>query len=300
MKLPSLLLLLVLALTPAAQAASCRLCLYGPDNMAFDSAGNVYLADTDHDTRSRVLKLSPEGRVLAEWHVFDAVPGRSNGPDGIALDSARNIFVVDRGHDQILKLSPAGKVMARFGGFPAHAFDEGGHVATGRDGNIYGVAAAPNLIRKFSPQGKLIAAWHRGPGRGLAEWNQPEQIAIDGNGDLVIDDFGNIRVLTLSPTGQFVRAFDAVPNEPLKLASTSSIAVARDDNIYVADYQLRRVQAFDRQGHLLATIGNTPGHVLFEKAPNSIAIDARGHLYATDGLSVVKFSRDGKLLARWR
>lgn len=300
MKLPLLLMLLMSALAPVAQAASCRLCLYGPDNMAFDAAGNVYLVDSDRQTRSRVLKLSPEGRVLAEWHVFDAVPGRSNGPDGIALDRAGNVFVVDRGHDQILKLSPAGKVLTAFGGFPAHAFDEGGHVAIGRRGNIYGVAAAPDLIRKFSPRGKLIASWHRGPGSGRNEWNQPEQIAVDGQGDLVIDDFRNVRILTLSPTGQAVRAFNAVPNEPLKLASTSSIAVGHDDNIYVADYQLHRVQEFDRQGHLLATLGNTPGNILFEKAPNSIAIDGQGHLYATDGLNVVKFSRKGKLLARWQ
>lgn len=300
MKLPLLLVLSLLSLAPVAQAASCRLCLYGPDNMAFDAAGNVYLVDTDHKTRSRVLKLSPQGRVLADWRVFGAVPGRDNGPDGIALDHAGDVFVVDRGSDRILKLSPAGKVLARFGGFPPHAFDDGGHVAVDRRGDIYGASAVSNLILKFSPQGKRIATWRHGPGAGRNQWNWPESISIDGNGDLVVDDFRNVRVLTLSPTGRFVRAFDAVPNEPLKLASTSSIAVDRDDNIYVADYQLHRVQEFDPHGRLLATIGNTPGNVLFEKAPNSIAIDGQGHLYATDGSSVIKFSHDGKLLARWQ
>lgn len=280
--------------------AACRLCLYGPDNMAFDATGNVYLVDTDHQTRSRVLKLSPQGTVLADWRVFTAEPGRNNGPDGIALDRTGDIFVVDRGRSQILKLSPAGKVLAVFGGFPVRAFDFGGHVAVGKDGNIYAVAARLNLIRKFSPQGKLIASWHRGPGQGLDEWNQPEQISIDGHGDLVIDDFRNVRILTLSPTGQTVRAFDAVPDEPLKLASTSGIAVDRMGHIYVADYQLFRVQEFDPHGQLLATIGNTPGNVLFKQAPNSIAIDGHGDLYATDGLSVIKFSREGKLLAHWQ
>ena len=287
--------------SPHQQATTaCRLCLYGPDNMAFDAAGNVYLVDTDHNTRSRVLKLSPQGQVLAEWRVFVAVPGRSNGPDGIALDPEGNIFVVDRGGDRILKLSPTGKVLTEFGGFPARAFDEGGHVAVGKHGSIYGVAAGANLIRKFSPQGKLIASWHRGPGKGPDQWNWPEQISVEAHGDLVIDDFRNVRILTLSPSGRTVRAFDAVPNEPLKLASTSSVAVGPEGNIYVADYQLYRIQEFDSHGRLLATIGNTPGNILFKKAPNSIAIDAHGHLYATDGLSVIKFSRQGKLLARWQ
>ncbi|WHZ19374.1 MAG: hypothetical protein OJF55_001523 [Rhodanobacteraceae bacterium] len=300
MKLRVLSVLTLLVFALPAHAAPCGLCLYGPDNMAFDSAGNVYLVDTDHKTRSRVLKLSPQGQVLADWRVFGAAPGRDNGPDGIALDREGNVFVVDHGSDQILKLSPTGKVIARFGGFPPHAFDKGGHVAVGRHGNIYGVSAASNLILKFSPRGKLIATWRHGPGAGPDQWNWPEQIVVDREGDLVIGDFRNVRVLTLSPTGQPVRTFDAVPDEPLKLASTSSIAVGPRGNIYVADYQLYRVQEFDPQGHVLATIGNTPGNTLFKVAPNSIAVDGQGHLYATDGLSVVKFSREGKLLARWQ
>src|SRR5579859_3202731 len=71
----------------ATAAPACTLCLYGPDNMAFDAAGNMYLVDSDHQTRSRVLKLSPEGKKLAEWHVFPALPGRDNAPNGIELDA---------------------------------------------------------------------------------------------------------------------------------------------------------------------------------------------------------------------
>jgi DNA-binding beta-propeller fold protein YncE len=290
----------LLAFASMAHAATCRLCLYGPDNMALDAAGNVYLVDTDHKTHSRVLKLSPQGRVLAEWHVFAAVPGRFNGPDGVALDREGNIFVTDGGRDRILKLSPTGRVLAAFGGFPARAFDFGGHVAVGSHSNIYVVAARLNLIWKLSPQGKLIASWHRAQGPGLDQWNHPEAISVDGDGNLVIQDWGNHRILTLSPTGQTIRAFDGVPNEPLKSASISGAVVGPDGNIHVADYQLYQVQEFDPHGRLLATIGNTPGNILFKKAPNSIAIDRRGHLYSADGLSVTKYSRQGKLLARWQ
>ncbi len=298
---PSLLSLLwILTLAPPARAAACRLCLYGPDNMAFDASGNVYLVDTDHKARSRLLKLSSHGRVLAEWHVFAAVPGHHNGPDGITLDREGNILVIDGGRDRVLKLSPTGKVLATFGGFGAGAFDEGGHVAADSHGNIYVAEAGPDIIRKLSPEGKLIATWHRDRGPGLNQWNQPETIAVDGNDNLVIQDWGNHRVLTLSSTGETVRAFDGIPNEPLRLASISGVVVGRDGKIYVADYQLYRVQEFDSDGRLLATIGNTPGNTLFKSAPYSIAIDGDGPLYSADGLSVIKYSRDGRLLARWQ
>ena len=95
-------------------------------------------------------------------------------------------------------------------------------------------------------------------------------------------------------------AFDAAAGVPLRLASISSACVDRESNIYVADYQSYRVQEFDWRGRLLATIGNSPGNILFEHAPNSLACGKDGDLYATDGLSVVKFSRAGRVLARWR
>lgn len=232
--------------------------------------------------------------------MFAAVPEHNNGPDGIAVDSEGNIYVNDRGLAQVLKLSPAGEVLAKFGPFTAGAFDEGGHVAVGKRGYIYVVAAVSNLIQKFSPQGELIASWHRDKGPALDQWIQPETISVDGDNDLVIVDFGNHRIMIISPAGQTIRAFDGIPGEPLKLASISGAVVGPDGNIYVADYQLYRIQEFDPNGRLLATIGNTPGNTLFEVAPNSIAVDASGFIYATDGLSVVKFSREGKFLMRWR
>lgn len=70
-------------------------------------------------------------------------------------------------------------------------------------------------------------------------------------------------------------------------------------NIYVADYQLLRVQEFDLRCRLLATIGTHRATCYSRRRPIALP-STQGVLYATDGLSVVKFSRTGKLLARWR
>jgi hypothetical protein len=76
-------LTLVLALLASVEVVAtepdCSLCLYGPDNMAVDREGNVYIADTDHRDRSRVLKLSKSGAKLAEWSGFRNVPGGGGG-----------------------------------------------------------------------------------------------------------------------------------------------------------------------------------------------------------------------------
>ena len=150
------------------------------------------------------------------------------------------------------------------------------------------------MRQTFAMQGKLHKT-KKHPHACCAKTHMP----VDALPQIPADDWGNHRILVLSPAGRTIHAFDGVPNEPLKVASISGAVVGPDGNIYVADYQLYRIQEFDPRGHLLATIGNTPGNLLFRKAPNSIAVDGQGHLYATDGLSVVKFSREGKLLARW-
>lgn len=287
----------VLAAAPAAPAApACTLCLYGPDNMAFDKAGNIYLVDSDHKTRSRVLKLSPEGRKLAEWHVFPLTPGRDNSPNDIGLDRDGNVLVTDS--LGVMKFSPTGKLLTTIRTDP-ETYDDQRHVATDGQGHIFVAEALENVIQEFSSDGKLMASWKHDKGAGLDQLDHPEQISVAPDGDLVIQDWGNHRMVIISPSGQAVSAFDATKDVPLRLASISAACVDREGNIYVADYQLYRVQEFDPQGHLLRTIGNTPGKTLFQTAPYSLAMDSHGDLYSADGLSVVKYSRGGRLLARW-
>lgn len=265
--------------------------------MVFDADGNIYLVDSDHKTRSRVLKLSLRGEKLAEWHVFPSIPGYDNAPNGITLDKNGNVLVTDG--FGVAKLSPKGKVLASIDTSPK-VYDDQRHVAVDAQGKIYVTEALENVIQKFSSKGRLLAQWKHTRGTGPDQLNRPEQISAAPDGNLVVQDWGNHRMVVMSTSGHTVRTFDAMKGVPLKYASISDACVDRDGNIYVADYQLNRVQEFNARGHLLATIGNTPGNTLFEVAPNSLAMDFNGDLYATDGLSIIKFSKEGVLLARWQ
>ncbi|MGH9518957.1 MAG: hypothetical protein ACRD2D_04875, partial [Terriglobales bacterium] len=77
----------------AQAATACSLCLWGPDNLAFDAAGNVYLGDSDGHGRNRVLKFSADGKVLGDYRVF--APGE--GPDGLAFTPTGELLVADKG-----------------------------------------------------------------------------------------------------------------------------------------------------------------------------------------------------------
>jgi sugar lactone lactonase YvrE len=154
----------------------CKLCLYQPDNMAVDVQGDIYLVDTDHKHRSRILKLSPGGKELADWRVFTDGPGSDNGPNGIAIDSQGNIYAPDGAAQRVLKLSPTGKVIQVFG--PMTGSFKYVHVAVGADGDVYVVEPEQNAIEKLSPAGTPLARWHRSRGAGADQWHEPQTISI--------------------------------------------------------------------------------------------------------------------------
>jgi sugar lactone lactonase YvrE len=283
--------------------SSCELCFYRPDNMVFDAEGNAYITDSDHESRSRVLKVSPDGKKIAEWRVFKKVPGMRNGPEGIAIDHDGNILVTDGGPSRVLKVSPAGKVLGQIG--DSRMFSDLGHIAVGSSGNIYVSEAGPNTIQEFSPQGKRIAIWKSAKGSGPQQWNGPETIAGRTDGTLIVEDTSNRRIDVLSPSGHILFSFVGANLE-------EGINVDHAGNIYAADWKPRRIQKFDASGNLLAIFKNNDSGVpLFTAIPQKdfsngypgpagVTVDEHGNMYTVDGLTIVKLSLDGHLLARWR
>ncbi len=287
--------------------AACTLCFYGPDNIVIDAVGNAYITDNDHKSHFRVLEVSPQGTRIAEWRVFRAVQGRASGPEGIAVDSNGNIFVTDGGSLRVLKFSPTGKLLMSIGSKHPWVHDLG-HVAVDSAGYIYVAEGGANRIQKFSSDGKRVAVWQRSKGNGRDQWNTPETIAVRSDGSLVVEDAGNHRIVVISiRTGHTQFVFGGRGKGPGQFVEDEGSGVDHEGNIYVSDWTLHRVQKFDPHGKLLSTISNSANNVLFsQNGPAGVTVDADGNLYTVDGygivgsMSVVKFSQQGELLARWR
>jgi uncharacterized repeat protein (TIGR01451 family) len=86
-----------------------------PQGVAVDSAGNVYVADTEND---EIRKITPTG-VVTTLAGSATQRGSSDGtgsaatfswPMGLALDSAGNVYVAEMWNDEIRKISSAGLV----------------------------------------------------------------------------------------------------------------------------------------------------------------------------------------------
>ena len=74
-----------------------------PQGIAFDAAGNCYLADTGNN---RVQQFAPDGTLLAVWGKRGTEIGEFWLPCGIAVDNAGRVYVADTANDRVQIFRP--------------------------------------------------------------------------------------------------------------------------------------------------------------------------------------------------
>ncbi len=152
--------------------------LNAPSAIAFDSYGNLYIADTGN---ARLRMVTSGGLILS------VTAGALSAPAALMFDSARNLYIADTA--AIFKVTPAGIMTAFYEGLQSPrgmAFDA--------SGNFYFTEPSLKQVWMFTPSGahSLIA-----PGT----WGSPQGIAIDGSGNLLVADSGLNQVISVNSFG---------------------------------------------------------------------------------------------------
>jgi sugar lactone lactonase YvrE len=83
-----------------------------PTDIAWDSAGNIYI--TDGYVNSRVAKYSKSGDWIMSWGDKGTAPGQFRLPHAIAIDRNDNIYVGDRTNRRIQVFDTGGKFLRMF------------------------------------------------------------------------------------------------------------------------------------------------------------------------------------------
>ncbi len=137
-----------------------------------------------------------------------------------------------------------------------------------------------------------------GQGQENARFNDPAAIALADDGTLFVVDSRNNRIQLFTSEGKFLRSVGGFGFDPDQFDLPVDIWVKSILNIYVSDYNNRRLQRYDRQMNYLAQLKSNPdwpeefqfGEVL------SCALNSQNDLFILDHQEekVIKFNRDGQ------
>ncbi len=276
--------------------------LYCPAYVKHDQQGNLYVTDSDENEhnshRARVVKLSPTGQLLREWHVFTTFRRYpASGPFGLAVDASGTIYVADMGDNTIKKLSPTGQLLATWGktgSAPGELSNPEG-VAVDAQGNVYVADFLNSRIQKFSSTGTLLAIFGN-TGRSTERLKNPGGIDIDTQDDLYVADIRHHRIVKFSSQGKFLAAWSGAGAK--QFSSAKGVAVDRAGNAYVEDVKNLRIVKFSPTGKVL-TIWERP----MDLGMSGITVDPQGNIYYAPGteagLVIRKLSPSGAVLTTW-
>ncbi|MGE0131648.1 MAG: BACON domain-containing carbohydrate-binding protein [Blastocatellales bacterium] len=191
--------------------------LSGPTIVAFDGAGNLYVADTDN---RRVRKIAVNGGVITTVagngsRGFDGDGGPAINAQfgrifGLALDNENNLYISDYEYHSVRKVSGSSGIVTRVAGLP------NGGIVPDPDG----VPATTSGLR------------------------EPAGLAIDGAGNLYIAEnaYGKVRkvakdtglITTVAGNGS-EEARAGLPPTFVRLSTIQSVAFDRVGNLLFAD-----------------------------------------------------------------
>ena len=193
-----------------------------PEGVAVDSAGNVFVADSNNFTIRKVTSAGVVTTLAGLAGSGGSADGtgsaaRFSQPQGVAVDSAGNVFVADASNYTIRKVTSAGVVTTLAGLAESSGSTDGTgsaarfnlprKVAVDTSGNVYVADSANHTIRKITSAGVVTTlagtAGSSGSTDGTgsaARFNVPYGVAVDSDGMVFVADTFNytIRSSTLT------------------------------------------------------------------------------------------------------
>ena len=288
----------------------------GPDYIAVDSIGNLYVSDRNLVIR----KITSTGYVTT-------LPLSSLG---LAVDSSSTLYGIANG---VIKITPVGGSVTFItngtgSSYPALNVPFG--VAVDSIGNIYIADSANNLIRRslggsypnpFAGGGSFNGtAPGSADGSGYnATFNNPNGLAIDSSGNLYVADTSNNTIRKIDAFGTVTKLAGGITVSGTSAGSVDGIgyragfyqpqgiAVDSSGNVYVADTANSTIRKIPVSGATTTTLAGTAlstgttngqGSTARFNFPQGVAVDSSGNVYVADtGNNLIRKITSGGLVS---
>lgn len=163
-------------------------------------------------------------------------------------------------------------------------------------GNVYVTDTGDHAVKAYDSSGKFL--WKRDSLAEGARLKKPSGLSWTREGDLLVLDSGNGRVVVLGKDGAFKRDFVRNMKDPFALPNPGNLWVEPNGGFIVSDPLAGRVHIFTSTGGFVSgfgEVGDGPGYMA---RPRGVASDSDGNVYVVDALfnRIQIFDRSGQLL----
>lgn len=276
---------------PATQAL-----LNGPNGVAVDGAGNLYITDS----LDNVIR-----KVTASTGVISTVATGQPFPWGITVDRAGDVYWGDVSDNVIRKLTVSTGIVTTIAGNGTMAFAGDGGLATNASfqfpysvavdgaGNLYITDSVSDRIRKVTATSGIITtiagsgaegySGDGGPATSAALFG-PRGVVEDGGGNLYFSDVGNsvIRkidaagiITTVAGGSTYGYSGDGGPAIGATLLGPFAIAVDSTGNLFIADTGNRVVRKVTASPASMAFASTAVGTTSTD-SPHTVAVSNTG------------------------
>ncbi len=306
----------------------------GPSGLAFDSAGNLYVADTGNQ---RIRKIAPDGTISTvagsgeQGYTNDGAPAiyaDLNGPEGVAADPSGNLYIADTLNQRIRMVAKDGTISTFAGtGFPGYSGDGGPataatmflptDVAADRSGKVYIADLGSSRIRVVA-NGTITTIAGSDSGATPTDGQAAISIRFNGPTGVVVDSAGNVYfaegsigsgtglgdaaykiwkvdagdiLTTAAGDGLESYSGDGGPAARAQIDTPAAMAFDSAGNLYVADSGNNRVRQISPGGAIVTVAGTGvagysgdygPATSAQLNRPMGVALDSAGNLYIAD------------------
>ncbi len=275
--------------------------LSSPQGIAFDSSGNLYVANQGTSTISKItpggaksifcsspLLSGPNGLAFGnngnlyvsntnnnticvitpsgQASVFVDKTGGLSSPAGVVFDGSGNLYVANSGANTISAITPTAAVSSFVDS--THGLKSPNGLAFDKSGNLFVANLLGNTITKVTPAGQVSTFV------GSTGVTAPQGLAFDSSGNLFVSEQYPNTIKKITPTGT-ASTFTTPTTDP---TYPDGLAFGSDGNLYFANSIDSMILQATPAGTVSTFAGNTD-----LAGTRGIAFDSSGVLYVANG-----------------